>query len=480
MKNIFYLLLLMPLLAFLNSCDDKEEIVFDSELPQFELKDNAILLEVIMPQGTSADDNIYIVGDFNDGEKAVGQLEWRLEKAANSDVKWGIYLLPSTFKNGKTLADGFYFVSEKQGKERTVKNEDVSHVLDVGVGTRTNITVSRWAAYFEEEEDPDETAHNGYVIYVEDNSGWDAVALYAWGDDLPELFGAWPGIQPTGTEVKDGVTYKYFDTGAANEGLTYNLIFNNNNGGEQFDAAVVTLDRDYYLRITSTGYEEIDPSQDIEHDGYAIFIEDKSGWDALSMYAWSDGLPELFGVWPGIPATGTVTVKGVTYKYFDTGKTNEGLTYNFICNDGNGQQFDLAPITLDRDYYYSITGTKGVEVDPQNPGAVEPEPEPEGGYTIYVADNTGWAGLALYAYANDSPVIGDWPGMQATGTKDINGVTFTYFTMPAELSDTSISIIFNNNNGGEQLSDLPINLNKDYYFTITADACTEMQVPAAN
>jgi len=58
MKNIFYLLLLMPLVVFVNSCDDKEEIVFDSELPQFELKDNAILLEVIMPQGTTADENI--------------------------------------------------------------------------------------------------------------------------------------------------------------------------------------------------------------------------------------------------------------------------------------------------------------------------------------------------------------------------------------------------------------------------------------
>ena len=125
MKNIFYLLLLMPLMVLVNSCDDKKEIVFDSELPQFEIKDNAILLEVIMPQGTDADENIYIVGDFNDGENAVGQLEWRLEKAGNSDVKWGIYLFPSTFKNGKTLADGFYFVSEKQGKERTVKNEDV-------------------------------------------------------------------------------------------------------------------------------------------------------------------------------------------------------------------------------------------------------------------------------------------------------------------------------------------------------------------
>lgn len=486
MKNIFYLLLLMPLVVFVNSCDDKEEIVFDSELPQFELKDNAILLEVIMPQGTTADENIYIVGEFNDGENAVGQLEWRLEKASNSDVKWGIYLFPSTFKNSKTLADGFYFVSEKQGKERSVKNEDVSHVLNVSVGTRTNVTVSRWATYFEEEEEPDESVHDGYVIYVEDNSGWDVMTLYAWCNDLPELLGSWPGIQPTGTEVKGGVTYKYFDTGADNEGLTYNLIFSNN-GDEQFDAAVVTLNRDYYLRITNTGYEEIDPDQDIEHDGYAIFIEDKSGWDVLSMYAWGNGLPELFGGWPGIPATGTVTIKGVTYKYFDTGAANEGLTYNLICNSGSDRnQFDLAPVTLDRDYYFSITDTKGVEVDPQNPGTVipepdpEPTPEPEGGYTVYVANNTGWAGLTLYAYANDLPLVGAWPGMQATGTKEMNGLTFTCFTMPVELSDMPIAIIFNNNGSGSQLADYPLTLNRDYYFTITADACTEIEVPAAN
>ena len=344
MEKLFYLLLLMPLMVLVNSCDDKKEIVFDSELPQFEIKDNAILLEVIMPQGTDADENIFIVGDFNDGENAVGQVEWRLEKAGNSDVKWGIYLFPSTFKNGKTLADGFYFVSEKQGKERTVKNEDVSHVLNVGVGTRTNVTVSRWATYFEEEEEPDKIVHDGYVIYVEDNSGWDVVTLYAWSNDSPELFGAWPGI------------------------LT----------------------------------------------------------------------------------TGTVIIKGITYKYFDTGKANEGLMYNFICNDGGSTQFDLATVTLDRDYYFSITDKKGVEVDPQNPGTVEPDPDPVDGYTIYVVNNTGWEGLALYAYVGIDPVIGAWPGMQATRSQDINGVTFTGFTMPEELSDTSITIIFNNNNCGVQ------------------------------
>lgn len=44
--------------AFISSCD-KEEIVFDHELPQFELRSDAILLEVIMPQGTGADEIIY-------------------------------------------------------------------------------------------------------------------------------------------------------------------------------------------------------------------------------------------------------------------------------------------------------------------------------------------------------------------------------------------------------------------------------------
>lgn len=480
-KNIFYWLLMMPLLACLGSCNDKDEIVFDHELPQFELKDNAILLEVIMPQGTAADEKIYITGAFNGGEEAVGQPEWCLEKAANSDVKWGIYLTPSTFKNGKTLADGFYFVSEKQGVERTVKNEDMLHTLNVGVGTRTNVTVSRWASYFAEE--PGEEEHDGYVIYVEDNSGWDALALYAWGSDIPELFGGWPGVQPTGTVDKEGVTYKYFDTGEANKGLTYNLIFNNNDGGQQFDAAVVTLDRDYYLRITDSGYEEIDPSQNITHDGYAIFIEDKSGWDALALYAWGSDIPELFGGWPGMAATGTVTIKGVTYQYFDTGAGNEGLTYNLICNNNDGgKQFDLTQVVLNRHYYFSITDAKGVEVDPQNPGGdvPDPTPEPEVTYTIYVADNTGWDALTLYGYANDAPVTPAWPGMQVTGMKEISGVTYTCFEMPATLSGTSLSIIFNNNGGGAQLADFPVTLDRDYYFTITTEGCTEIQAPANN
>ena len=204
---------MLPLFALLNGCDDTDTIIFDDELPQFEIKANAILLEVIMPKGSAADDEYYIVGDFNGGaEAAVGNLEWQLEKATGSESKWGIYLLPSTFKDGKTLADGFYFVSASKGEERSVKNEAVVHQLDVKVGTRTNVWVDRWEAYFNTEEE----GHDGFVVYVADKSGWDNLYLYGWagaGDVTP----AWPGIAVKGTEVINGVTYKYFDMGKEGE-----------------------------------------------------------------------------------------------------------------------------------------------------------------------------------------------------------------------------------------------------------------------
>lgn len=366
-KNIFALWLLMmcPMLAWLSSCDNKDEIVFDHELPQFEVRDDAILLEVIMPQGTTPEEEIFIVGAFNGGEEVASQdLKWQLEKASGNDIKWGIYLYPEDFVEGKTLADGFYFVSRTQGVERTLTNEDAHHALSVKVGSRTNVTVSRWNAYFEEPEEPETPEHDGYVIYVIDRTGWEATTLYAWGDDLPELFGAWPGIQPTGTAVVNGVTVNYYDTGADNEGLTYNLIFNNNNGEAQFDGLQgFVLNRDLYLEITDKGFVEIGADALVSHDGYAIFVEDGSGWEETAVYVWGDA--EIFGAWPGALPAGTATIDGVTYKYYDTGADNTGKNCNLIMNNNNGgEQFDLATIVLDRNYYYKITDTAGEEVNP--------------------------------------------------------------------------------------------------------------------
>lgn len=479
MKKIYsymlLLLMMLPLMATLQSCDE-EEIVFESDLPRFELRDDRILVEVLVPSNTPIGDEMYIVGAINGGDaNAVkGNPLWQLEKAADYDYKYGIYLDPTTFAEGTSLADGYYFYSATQREERTLKGDSVMHYDNAGVGSRININAERWASYFASGE---EITHDGYVIYVIDNSGYDALALYAWGD--AEIFGAWPGIVPTGTEVVDGTEYKYFDTGEANAGLGVSLIFNNNNGGKQLTDFAVTLDRDYYLELTPDGVVEIDQSATIEHDGYAIFFEDLTGWDTLNLYVWGDGVNDLFGAWPGMAPTGEVTINGVNYKYFDTGEANAGVFVNVIMNNGD-VQFDLAGITLDRDYYYSITATGGVEIEDPNSytggGAVEPEPEPEpkpepSEYTIYAENLTGWETLYMYSWGDVADLFGTWPGMEPTGTTEIDGVTYTYWEI--EGSGESQNLIFNN--GSEQLKDFNVTLNRDYYLTLTTDGVTEKE-----
>ncbi len=480
MKKIYsymlLLLMMLPLMATLQSCDE-EEIVFESDLPRFELRDDRILVEVLVPSNTPVGDEMYIVGAINGGDaNAVkGNPLWQLEKAADYDYKYGIYLDPTTFAEGTSLADGYYFYSATQREERTLKGDSVMHYDNAGVGSRININAERWASYFASSE---EITHDGYVIYVIDNSGYEELAMYAYGD--AEAFGAWPGILPTGTEVVDGTEYKYFDTGEANAGLSLNLIFNNNNNGSQLADFPVVLDRDYFIELTPDGAVEIDQSAMVEHDGYAIFFEDLTGWDTLNLYVWGDGVNDLFGAWPGMAPTGEVTINGVNYKYFDTGEANAGVFVNVIMNNGDGdKQFNLAGITLDRDYYYSITATGGVEIEDPNSytggGAVEPEPEPEPepaeAYTIYVENLTGWDAIYMYSWGDVNDIFGAWPGMAPTGTTEIEGTTYTYWEI--EGSGESQNLIFNN--GTDQAPDFAATLDRDYYLTVTATSVTEKE-----
>ena len=57
--------------------------------------------------------------------------------------------------------------------------------------------------YFEEPEDQSEVTHDLLcVVFVMDNTGWDALTLYAWGNDLLELFGGWSRYFTTGKALR--------------------------------------------------------------------------------------------------------------------------------------------------------------------------------------------------------------------------------------------------------------------------------------
>ncbi len=486
MKKIFNWLLL-PLMMLLGACT-QEEIVFDHEQPAFETKEGMILLEVIVPSSTKADDVIYISGPFNGGDEVAAEdVRWHLEKSTTIDKKWGIYLDPSSFVNGKTLADGYRFVSVREGEERTARNEAVNRTETFATGTRTNIYVSYWNMFFYVAP---EIKHDGPVVYVDNQTGWDALALYAWGD--AEAFGGWPGMQPTGEIFLDDVNWTYFDLGEANRGLNLNLIFNNNGNGSQLADYNVTLDKDeYFLVITPDGVQTSNtlPS----HEGtIRVYVDNQAGWEAVALYQWGD-VNDLGGGWPGQQPVGTAKIAGVEYTYFEYAVAEvEGLAQNLIFNNNNGgvQTGDMA-VTFSADvvdHFYVIYGEKDCAViaDPFNREPIdtpEPEPEPEPDPEVpadpvavyfYIQNNTGWDATSIYAWGDALPeLFGGWPGAALSDNVTCGGVAYSRVETTATAYDLVYHPIFNNNGGGTQY-DAPVVTLAKYNFLIAGAEAAEI------
>lgn len=483
-KKLYSLVLtLLALMGVMSSCSEKEDIIFDHERQQFETRADRILLEFIAPFGTTADEEIYIVGAFNGGDQEDAVLEqeaYKLTKAPNSNVKFGIYLDPASFVGGKTLADGFYFYSVTQGKEFSIKGEVAQHNDNPGLGTFTNVWGQRWESYYWSGGEAPEPEHNGFCVYVDDQTGWDMLTLYMWGD-INNLNGDWPGMQVTGTWKNNGITWKYFDFGADNTGLNENLIFNNGGNGAQLADFNFTIDHNIYLRITADGVEEIGNEPTVKHDGFALFVLNQSSQTDLALYAWGD--KEAFGGWPGMQPTGTQSINGIEYVYFDLGEDNTGLNLNLIPNNNNnGVQWEGGDLnfTIDSDIYLRIFDGGYEIIDKNYSGGgdspePEPEPQPSGdkNFAFYINNQTGWDGIALYAWGDGLPeLFGGWPGNNSPATKAFAGTDYLAFEYDG--ADLEYHLIFNNNNGGAQFDGPVVKIGNDFYYNVTATECQDI------
>lgn len=496
--NIFSLFLM--LMVVFTGCK-KDDIIFEIEQPQFETREGYMLFEVIMPYDTDEEEEIYMIGDFNGGEEAIGNPKWLMTRGPGSTVtqsKWGIYLDPSSFEGGKTLADGYTFYSIQNGEARTLENTPAIFTEYPQVGGRQDVFVYFWATHFDKPQKPDEVEHDGYAIYVINNAGWD-LHLWAWSNDQGNIMGEgaeWPGLAVTGQIEIDGTTYSYFDTGADHEGWTVNIILSNN-GSPQTPSPdpVITLNQDYYFELTADGtLVQLDgPAPAVEHDGSAIFVYNPLGWD-LFVWAWPDGGDgsAFLGVdWPGKPMTGTQTINGVVYEYYDFGQMNDGQTINVIVsnNGSDSERGQVDGITLNKNYYYEISAGKLTPIeDPSSftpGGATEPVPEPEpepdeplasAEYRVYIQNETSWDNLYLYAYNGGENLYGAWPGMTFDKKVTIDGVEYLVYPLPATME--SATLIFNNNDGTQvEQSDMVVTLDQNWYIQVTDTKATFLEVP---
>lgn len=484
MKKI--LILAVAALAMV-ACQPKD-IEFDHEAPQFEIRGNAVLIELIPPTGTAVDDDIYIFGPFNglDENTALEHLEWKLEKAQASDKKWGIYLFPKDFAEGKTLADGFSFVSRKAGGERDINGKTVRHKLDAAVGTRTNVWADRWASYFSGEEQ--KIKHNGCVVYVWDESGFDNLYLYLYGE-VNDLNGTWPGMAPTGTETVNGVDYVYFDMGEDNNGLSETLIFSDKGAKQLKDYGPVTFNDPIYLHILPDGsIEKVSSSSTLEHDGSVVYVLDGMGWGmATTLYMWGE-VNDLNGGWPGMKVGGTAAFGDYVYLYFDMGAANDGITEHLIfSNNGSAKLPDYDDYRIGADIWlYISAGGVTVITDPANPGVDEwhdptSGPKREAVIDLWFYDATDTlAPLYLYAWGA-SEIFGAWPGMPFTQMDSIDmiGLPLLHTAINGFVKD-QWNLIVNNGTEGK-LADYTVNADDSVntcYLKVTDSIVTPLQIKA--
>jgi len=491
MKRLFKYLTI-PVLALVASCAPQLEIEYSHEAQTLPTQAGLILVEGIMPQATGVDEEIYIVGAFNGNDAAIGNATWLMTHSETISSKWTIYLDPAKFTGGATLADGFTFYSVQQGYERSSRNEPVVHKLTIGPGEWANVYADKWEQYFKP-VDPDEgkvklPEHSGVRVYIIDQTGWDAIALYQWGD-VNNYGGDWPGAQVSGTWSANGVEYKYFEYGDDIFGLSQNLIFNNNNNGTQLADYNMTFAEgvaDYFFLVTAEGVE-VAPNP-AEGGGAADprdAMKDPSAWSVIGSIAstgnsWNADEPMLTdGTWHVCLALELTASDEFKFRKDADWGVNMGGSFAALGEPFEVKQ-DGANIKVAEDGTYDLFLNPDAAVviivkagDPVNldgggePGpGPEPEPEqPKDPVIVYVQDLTGWDAITLYMWG-DMALCGDWPGLAPTEkTVKIGSVNYKVFHVEDALGRNE-NLIFNNNGGGVQTPDLNLVLENEQFIKV--------------
>ena len=489
MKRILSYLTIPALFLAAASCMPKEEIKFAHEEQAFETRSDRILVEAILPQATAADDEVYIIGAFNGNDAAIGNAAYKLTRSTAIPAKWGVYVDPSAFQGGKTLADGFTFYNVQQGLERGPKNEDVSHKLTIGPGEWANVYADKWAKYFEPPVEPDTPSlpeHDGVRVYIIDQTGWDAIALYQWGD-VNNFGGDWPGAQVTGTWTFNGQEYKYFEYGDDIFGLGQNLIFNNNNNGTQLADYNVHFDEgvtDYFFLVTADGVSEAENPIDGAPTDPRSKMTETSPWSVIGSIAstgnsWNADEPMVTdGTWHACLGLAVSAADEFKFRKDADWGTNFGGDFGAlgepfeVKQDGaniKGLEDGTYDLFLNPETGIAIIVNAGDPVDLPGGGDTPPEPpveETKDPVTVYVQDASGWENLYLYMWG-DKELCGGWPGVAVTETERIGTVTYKKIVVD-DAEGRAENLIFNNNDG-TQTESFAVTLSGELFVSLDAD-----------
>ena len=250
--------------------------------------------------------------------------------------------------------------------------------------------------------------------------------VYAWTEasGLKKLAGDWPGTKMTESEEINGEKYWFY----AIDGIDkFNVIVNNNNGGQTADITGVT--GDIYLKYDGGSNAQ---KVDAPVNTAAKVTFSPNGGDFQKTIT--------------VTATLSSNAKSGWYKI------------------GNGEQVALTPgkaatFTLGEDMQegesktvtWSATNADGVEKTGSATFNKKKEvviPTPTGVYAYFLAPS-GWTDVHAYVWTGDDKYVGEWPGVACTKTGEKkNGLDIWMWKYDGDKTELPAKIIFNNNGNG--------------------------------
>ena len=90
-----------------------------------------------------------------------------------------------------------------------------------------------------------------YNIYIEDQTTWGDLYLYAYVGAAPSIFGGWPGIHVADTETVDGIEYKVVKDVEETD-VAQTFIVNNNNGSQLDVPGEYVINGNIFFTVTDT------------------------------------------------------------------------------------------------------------------------------------------------------------------------------------------------------------------------------------
>ena len=250
--------------------------------------------------------------------------------------------------------------------------------------------------------------------------------VYAWTEasGLKKLAGDWPGTKMTESEEINGEKYWFY----AIDGIDkFNVIVNNNNGGQTADITGVT--GDIYLKYDGGSNAQ---KVDAPVNTAAKVTFSPNGGDFQKTIT--------------VTATLSSNAKSGWYKI------------------GNGEQVALTPgkpanFTLGADMMegetktvtWSATNADGVEKTGSATFNKQKEvviPTPTGVYAYFLAPSD-WTDVHAYVWTDGDKYVGEWPGVACTKTGEKkNGLDIWMWKYDGDKTELPAKIIFNNNGNG--------------------------------